>query len=170
MSSETRSQVAKSTLRSLVTYDNCWWMESRTWKATPFLVGSSSPAGSPASRKRASQSATELKSSSLDPLFRLISSGWAERAPSGKHLPKSQNPLKPAVEEVFVKLNIHLRSMKVSRGSGRGWRGSGRGNECDTRAGHAHASSNRVRQSHPPNYSTNLPRPVDRLGCSQSLR
>lgn len=100
--------------------DNCRWTDSRTWKATPFLVGSSSPAGSPASKRRASQSPTELKSSSLEPLFRLISD-WTERAPSREHLPVSQNPLEPAVEEVFVELNVHLRSTKVSRDSRRRW-------------------------------------------------
>jgi hypothetical protein len=34
--------------------------EGLTWKAVPFGTGSSSPAGSPAQRKRASQSAIEL--------------------------------------------------------------------------------------------------------------
>ena len=74
MLSETRIRGARSTLRSLIS-DDYRWIDGRTWKATPFLVGSSSPAGSPASKRRPSQSATELKSSSLDPLFRLISCG-----------------------------------------------------------------------------------------------
>ena len=120
--------------------DNCRWTDGRTWKATPFLVGSSSPAGSPASRRKASQSTIELKSSSLEPLFRLISD-WTERAPSGEYLPASQNPVEPDIEELFVEPNVHLRSTKVSRCSGRRWAEVKGGNERDIRVGHARALS-----------------------------